>query len=120
MRLGLANNWHIVYEAFRIFLPAEKVVPMLESFYMAFQADVTTKWLNTPALDHFKIRQDMIELEFWNPTGVLPWPLLATIANIMLELTRRGYAGEINGVFFNGIGGHIVVAQRIVMAAAAA
>ena len=119
-RLDLANNWYIVYESFRIFLPAEKVIPMLERFYMAFQADVTTKWSSTPALQHFKIRQGMIELEFWNPAGVLPWPLLVTITNIMLEMTRRGHAGELNGVFFNGIGGNIAVVQRIVMAAAAA
>ena len=120
MRLDLANQWHVVYEAFRIFLPAEKVVPMLEAFYLAFQADVTTKWLNTPAVDHLKIRQGMVELEFWNPNGIIPWPLIATLTDILLELTRRGQSGEINAVFFNGVGGNIAVAQRIVTAAAAA
>ena len=110
----------MVYEAFRIFLPAERVVPILENFYLAFRADVTTKWLTTPAVGHFKIRQGMIELEFWNPTGVIPWPLIASIANVMLEVTRQGGSGELNAVFFDGMGGHIVVAQRIAMAAAAA
>ena len=120
MRFELTSHWHVVYEAFRIFLPAEKVVPMLEAFYLAFQADVATKWLNTPAVDHFKIRQGMVELEFWTPTGIIPWPMIAILTNILLELTRRGQSGEINAVFSNGVGGHIAVAQRIVTAAAAA
>ena len=120
MRLELTSHWDVIYEGFRIFLPAEKAVPMLEAFYLAFQADVTTKWLNTPALGHFKTRQGMVELEFWNPTGIIPWPLIAILTNILLELTRRGQSGEINAVFSNGVGAHIAVAQRIVTAAAAA
>ena len=96
------------------------MVPILERFYLAFQAEVTTKWWNTPALGHFKIRLGMIELEFWSPTGVISWPWVSTFANILLELSRQGQSGEMNAVFFDGIGGQFVVAQRIVMAAAAA
>ena len=120
VRLNLTNNWHIVYEAFRIFLPAERVIPVLEKFYFNFRADVRTEWWNTPALGHFKVRQGMIELEFWSPTGVIPWPWISTFADVLLELTRQGQSGEMNAVFFDAIGGQIVVAQRIVMAAAAA
>ena len=63
-RICLGNNWYTVYESFTIFLPTKKVVPILETFYLTFRADVTTKWLNTPPVGQLKIRYGMIKLEF--------------------------------------------------------
>ncbi|CAF9908867.1 MAG: hypothetical protein HETSPECPRED_008755 [Heterodermia speciosa] len=120
VRLDFATNWYVVYEAFGMFFPAERMIPALETFYSAFEAQVRTDWSNTPALDHIKIRQGMLELEFWNPNGVIPWPWVSVFANILLKLARQGQSGAIEAVFFDSMGGNIVVAQRIYIAAAAA
>ena len=120
MRLDFANNWHVVYESFGMFFPAEKMIPALEAFYLSFGARVRENWWNTPALGHIKLRHGMIELEFWNPDGVIPWPWVSIFADILLKLARQGQSGEINAVFFDSVGGNIAVAQRIFIAAAAA
>lgn len=117
----LGNNWEVVHEHISIFLPPATVAQILTELYISLMETTVSTWMYTDATSHFIVKKGLLELEFWSPTGVIPWVFVHSLGEVLLRTARLGYAGRFNAVFLNeATGSQIVVAMRVNMVARAA
>jgi len=93
-----------------LLLPAQAAAAQLEYFYAAISRKARTQWIHTlpKPLVYFPIKWSGLELLFvaneqTNPEGI-PWEFVRDFAELMVEVTRKGFTGCYDQGFWNVAG----------------
>jgi len=93
-----------------LLLPAQAAAAQLEYFYAAISRKARTQWIHTlpKPLVYFSIKWSGLELLFvaneqTNPEGI-PWEFVRDFAELMVEVTRKGFTGCYDQGFWNVAG----------------
>lgn len=93
------GDYTVDFHAFNALLPVETAASTLQSFYedTAYLAATT---LSTPAW-RYLIRQGKLDLEIRSQEGNIPWMVVATFANIMREMSKKGFTNTYQVNYIN-------------------
>ena len=113
------GSWEVIYEHVSVFLPPQAVAPILAEFYREMIRNTVFDWIMERPTGHLLLRRGSIELEFWTPTGVVPWYFVHDLGELLLNWNVLGYVGRFNAVFLNAqLDEKIVVTMRLLEVAA--
>ena len=100
------GGYTVDFHAFSTLLPVESAASTLQFFYedIAYLAATT---LSPPAW-RYLIRQGKMDLEIRSQEGNIPWMVVASFANVMRELSMRGFTNTYQVNYINRETGKLV------------
>ena len=100
------GDYTVDFHAFSTLLPVEIAASTLQSFYedIAYLASTT---LSPPAW-RYLIRKGKLDLEIRSQEGNIPWMVVAAFANLMRELSTRGFTNTYQVNYINRETGKLV------------
>lgn len=93
------GGYTVDFHAFNTLLPIETAASTLQSFYedIAYHAATTS---STPTW-RYLIRQGKLDLEIRSQEGNIPWMVVVAFANVMRELSTRGFTNTYQVNYIN-------------------
>ena len=109
---NLGQDWFQIFDAFEPILPNQLAAAFFERFYGYIVENLSPggSWAAYPTWPSFIIGYGNFQINFHSTLGPIPWPVIVAFARIMLENSRRGFAGRYNFVYYHrGTGNAITI-----------
>ncbi len=115
--IDYANDWDIVYQNVKAFLPSPSVIRTLAGFYENI-LDTTSKATATSPAKYISFTAGNLQFTLSCASDIIPWELVEEIARFMGTWWKMGFPGLASIVFYAAIGTvkYVICVQLVIVA----